>query len=274
MKDSRFIIQKRLSTMLLIAGGGFLFANISSGISRGLQYNELLTNPYILILFFFILTISLTMNIDKEIVRIIQVIIFILNFVIATILQLDIFYGFGFYILAVILMLRYRYFKSYSKMKIASLVLFFIVIIELSSFLNKSELLGDSVGIVVFITFFIFNLYIIYGEEINIILLTETKRSIRENHSSLGEIEMLKQKIRSLENNIEGKKSDSLSEFNFTLKEELIIKLLCTEKMSNKELSEELFISTGTVKQHLNNIYNKCGVNKRIKVIYLFNDCF
>ena len=52
----------------------------------------------------------------------------------------------------------------------------------------------------------------------------------------------------------------------FTNREEDIMRKLL-QGMSNKEIGHQLFIAEATVKQHLRNIYRKCGVNSRLELL-------
>jgi DNA-binding CsgD family transcriptional regulator len=56
-------------------------------------------------------------------------------------------------------------------------------------------------------------------------------------------------------------KNDLLSD-----REMEVLKLLA-EGLTNKEISEKLYVSVNTVKTHLNNIYSKLGVNRRTQAI-------
>ena len=50
------------------------------------------------------------------------------------------------------------------------------------------------------------------------------------------------------------------------------IALLLIEGKDNDEICEQLVIASGTLKTHINNIYRKCKVNKRVELIRLFID--
>ncbi len=66
----------------------------------------------------------------------------------------------------------------------------------------------------------------------------------------------------------------NIMDYRFTIKEIEILEILCTYDFSNKDISDKLNISVGTVKQHLNIIFNKSGVRTRIQLIQLFKDFF
>ena len=50
-------------------------------------------------------------------------------------------------------------------------------------------------------------------------------------------------------------------------KREMEILKLIAEGLSNREIAEKLFITTGTAKWHINNIFSKLGVNKRTQAV-------
>ncbi|MFB3885029.1 MAG: LuxR C-terminal-related transcriptional regulator [Thermodesulfobacteriota bacterium] len=55
-------------------------------------------------------------------------------------------------------------------------------------------------------------------------------------------------------------------EFNISKREVEVVKLIC-EGLANKEISEKLFISEYTVKDHIKNILRKMGVTSRSQII-------
>ena len=52
---------------------------------------------------------------------------------------------------------------------------------------------------------------------------------------------------------------------------ELDVMRLVYEGKNNPEIADALFISRNTVKKHLQNIYEKTGVNSRMELVYVIN---
>lgn len=73
-------------------------------------------------------------------------------------------------------------------------------------------------------------------------------------------------------NSVENKKC-SQSEFNFT-KREKEIALMIVNGLTNKEIAERLYISIGTVKNYITNIYSKVGVNNRQSAMIILKKMF
>ena len=48
---------------------------------------------------------------------------------------------------------------------------------------------------------------------------------------------------------------------------ELEVLELVAQGLRNKEISEKLFVKTGTIKQHLKNIFGKLDVNNRVMAV-------
>jgi len=62
---------------------------------------------------------------------------------------------------------------------------------------------------------------------------------------------------------------NSLNKFGLTPQETRVVELMLLFK-TNGEMSQELFISTNTVKQHMKNIYRKVGISKRLELVTQF----
>ncbi|MEQ4485705.1 response regulator transcription factor [Cohnella silvisoli] len=64
---------------------------------------------------------------------------------------------------------------------------------------------------------------------------------------------------------------DDFEHFNFTDREKKIIELMVVGK-GNREIANDLFISEGTMRNYISTIYNKIGVNDRLKAITLLRE--
>lgn len=63
---------------------------------------------------------------------------------------------------------------------------------------------------------------------------------------------------------------DEITEkFQISKREMEVIQLVCTGR-SNQEIADELFISIGTVKNHLYNIYSRLGIKNRTQLVKMF----
>ncbi|MGL5380244.1 response regulator [Clostridium sp.] len=72
------------------------------------------------------------------------------------------------------------------------------------------------------------------------------------------------------------KKEDTdkaLNEFELTEREKDICQLLI-EGLSNKQICEKVYLSTGTVKNYITSIYNKVGVSNRTAAVLLLKKLF
>jgi DNA-binding CsgD family transcriptional regulator len=63
-----------------------------------------------------------------------------------------------------------------------------------------------------------------------------------------------------------------IDRYKITKREEEVIRELCSGK-SNREISESLFISLQTVKDHVYRIYQKTDVRNRVQLINLIQSC-
>ena len=60
-----------------------------------------------------------------------------------------------------------------------------------------------------------------------------------------------------------GRVSEDSNQFDDLIRRELDVIHLLVKGMSNREIGEELYLATGTVRIYLSNIYVKLGVNSR-----------
>lgn len=66
------------------------------------------------------------------------------------------------------------------------------------------------------------------------------------------------------------KMTDLMNTYNISKRESEIIELIC-KGMSNQEISDSLFISLQTVKDHIHRIFNKTGVKNRVQLTNLLS---
>ena len=60
-------------------------------------------------------------------------------------------------------------------------------------------------------------------------------------------------------------------QYHLTAREQDILRVLLKDK-NNQEISDELFISVGTVKTHVHNIFQKVDVAKRSQLLRLYSE--
>ena len=61
------------------------------------------------------------------------------------------------------------------------------------------------------------------------------------------------------------------AQYNISRREQEVLELVCAGR-TNQEISELLFISLQTVKDHVSRIYKKTGVRNRVQLITLLRD--
>lgn len=279
MKQDDFNIQRRISSTIITIGVIVTIFNLYVSYKRGYSLERVLTHPSIISVTLIITVLSITYNINNKAVKVIQLICLFSMGLLSMFVNYKAFYGMGMYIIAIFVMHRYRYFKKWIKLKIGLLLISVVTIVELSATLQDGIKRGSSIYVILFILFFLIMMYILYTDEVNKMLFqersyqTSINSMIEERNSALKQVEELNEKIKHLKE-LNSIKDENLSGFNFTSKELEIVEYLCTDRMSNKELAEKLFVSEGTIKQHLNKIYKKSGIKKRVDLIDMFRHNF
>ncbi|WP_373517249.1 response regulator transcription factor, partial [Pricia sp.] len=67
------------------------------------------------------------------------------------------------------------------------------------------------------------------------------------------------------------KKERLYQKYRITPREQEVIEQLCLGK-TNQQIADTLFISLQTVKDHTHRIYNKVGINSRMKLVQMVNN--
>lgn len=277
MKEDTFVIQRRISLTIIIIGTIVIIYKVFNGLNNGLTPMMQLKYPPLISLTSIVLVLLFTFKINHNHVKILQLVCLFSTAILHMLENYKTFYGIGMYILAIVLMHRYRFFKNWLKIKIVLLFISVITVVEISANINDDINRGSSIYAIFYILFFIIMLYLLYSDELNRIFFHNRTiiKMIIERNQYREKVENLEMEIERLENSIDKDLSENnTNQYKFTIKELEIVELLCTKRLSNKELAAELYISEGTIKQHLNKIYNKCGVRKRIDLIDLFKHNF
>ena len=272
-----FKIQKKISLILIIVGCLTLVMNITIGILRDMTIINMLKSLSIYPILVFVIIISITFNLNHISVRILHI-VSLLSY--STVCILDTyysFYGAGLYLLSVAFMYKYRLLEKYIIVKSIFILLYVLICIESSVLLSDEYQQGHFFEVILFLIFFIILLSTIYKDELSSILFKEkslnnTISSLNFEHKiSLEKIENLKNNLILLEEKIAAVSGNpvNLSDFGITRKEEKVIELLCKTNGTNKEIAKEMKISSGTVKQHLNNIFIKLDIRKRMQIVEL-----
>jgi DNA-binding CsgD family transcriptional regulator len=189
-------------------------------------------------------------------------------------------YGLGFMILAVLLAYKYGFFTVHPKMKLILWALILIVVVLLSFYLGDTpDKSGLVLSVLVFMTYFFVFAYFIYSEEIRRVLFAEQEyeKSLQalgqERDALVGRMSQDQARLAALETRIEqerrlrdGEPID-LAAAGITPAEQRLIELLCRSQASNKEIAAAMFVSVGTVKQHMNHIMAKLAAGNRSQVI-------
>ncbi|MGL1894065.1 MAG: LuxR C-terminal-related transcriptional regulator [Spirochaetaceae bacterium] len=279
---SVFNIQKKVSSAVIVSGICSLILNIIYAISENYSFIEIILNPSIYVIFSSIIFIGIFYNRNNVIVRFIHVLIFFLSGIISIFEEYDSFYGIGLIIIGVMLMYKYNFFNKYALIKILTMIILLIVTIEISYRINNLDKEGQSAMVLFFLIFFILLIYLIFTDELNSIFFKEKllNKSIEDLESEKKEsehnINILKRKILLLEIRIDEihEKELDVNDYKLTRKELHTLRVLCKTNGSNKEIAKKLKVETGTVKQHLTNIYSKTEAKSRIKLIEMFRKNF
>ena len=227
----------------------------------------------------------LTRRLDHAVVRIMHVFCIIIVASLAIIDVYESFYGLGFMILAVLLSYKYGYLDKGIKWKAGTSIIVVFLLIEILVFLSDEKKPGVGIDVILFLVFFLVFVYIIYQEEINQLassnkklekslydLITEKSRLDRELYEKtrkIGEYQkQIEQMLQEDKQNIELFKH----QFKLTTKELEIVLLIYNTGNHNKQIAEDLGITTGTIKQHLSRVYNKMDVSNRSQMMLVLRE--
>lgn len=268
-------LQKRVSILYIVIGIITILLNTYVGFQKEFSIIEILTSPNFYPILVFVIIFSLTLGRQNRIIQFLHVLPLFLYSSLAIWERYNSFYGLNLFIIAVVLLFKYGFFKRFFIPKIIFFVLYIIVLIELSL---RNTAYGEqvkSMSVLIFLCFYIFFIGLIFKDEIMMLLHKERLLTSEISTLKLKEEELTKEMERlagELDKNKEKmdvfyKKYVDLSKFNLTKREYSILEKLCADNCTNKELAYDFNISLPSVKQHLNNIYSKLNIRRRSDVV-------
>lgn len=269
-------LHNRISLLYITVGAFTLIINSIVGITR-LNYSpkQLLLSPSVYPIIIFIVIFILGYNKDLVLIKSFHILPLLLYTTLALIEAYNSFYGLSMFILSILLLVKYGFFNKALTFKSFIFVTYLIAIIEISLRTQPDGTLLRSVSLLIFLLFFSCFLYIILRDDINKIIKNEKKLKNRisfllEKQKSVDiEIGKLHDEKRYYEEQIKKFYSNmlNLDDYHLTEREYELLKELCLNNPTNKELAYIFKISENSVKQFLSRIYTKIGTRRRVELI-------
>lgn len=292
MDKEQINIQKKLSLFISIVGFLVVIIYIVNLLATGYSLKLALIEPAVILIFMFSSIFFLSRKSENILIPIMQVSIIYLNGVLSILDDHEAFNGFGFIILFVLMLYKYKMLNKFTIIKLIAISASVIILIEISLAINTDFPIGQSFIYIIYFIFFFTIVYILYSSEFKRILKAENKfkKSLQSKEDELqvlfhdindhkAIIENKEIRISELCSEIDDLKESwnpiDLSQYKITQREESIIKILCLNtELANKEIAAKLGISEGTIKQNMNKIFKKLGIANRQKMIELCQNNF
>ncbi len=194
--------------------------------------------------------------------------------------EYDSFYGLGFTIIGAVIGFKYGYFDKGIKWKIPLWLVSTIVLIECSAIFGVSEDNAASIGVVVFLVFFVGFFFFMYKEDIDRLssvnkglaadLIKTRRESIRLERAVRAndqELDGFREAAHIADISIEEKWETLKIEFRLTGKELSVIKQVYDTGDMNADIASTMGVTEGTIKKHLNKILQKMDTRDRLDLV-------
>ncbi len=256
-------VQKRVGLVISSVGLAMVLGNIIKRLQSG-DLTYALTGFSVWSVFLFIIPFIVSIFVESELLKKLQVLIFALVGSLNIIDAYQEFYGPGLFLAAWLLMRHYGYLETHTKTKNVAILLLITALSQLSAFLSNSD---KASGFYAGFTTLMYTLFLVT------LLLILWWDMVKQQ-------DLLRKENTSLKMDY-GKLSDQLSELEkdhkpYDLKavkispaEARVIEALTVYKAGNREIAERLNLAESTVKLHVYNICNKIGVDNRFAIIDL-----
>lgn len=269
------LLENRISLIYIIAGSLTLIFNSFLSIRLNYSIWQLLLSPSFFPILLFLIIFIIGYGKDSIVIKVAHIIPLLLYTTLALIDTYNSFYGLGMFLLMILLLVKYNFFKKGLILKSIFLLIYIVAVIEVSLRQQPDGSLLRSVTILIFIVFFTCFLFVILREDLKKIIkkekaLRSTITYLHDKHESIKvQLEELNREKIYYEEQISLFYSNTinLEEYNLTKREYALVKELCINNYTNKELAYHFDVSEDSIKQFLSRIYTKVGIRRRVELI-------
>lgn len=97
------------------------------------------------------------------------------------------------------------------------------------------------------------------------------RRAEAEERRSLEDLRALVERYRKAEDSVEERCARAARAYDLTRREELVLSLVVAGR-THREIADELFVSSNTVKTHVRNLYRKMGVSGKAELVEVIEE--
>ncbi len=261
MKFKIDTIQKKVGLLISGIGTMIIMLDIIDHLYNGETLVQALLSTNIWIDSILFIPGYLSLLTESKVLKILQVLSFTLAGIANVLTAYNEVYGPSLFFMGWLLARQYGYFDLHKKIKYGFLIGFFVVIAQISAYLNEKPVFILHNRLLLFSLFMVFFVMIVWED-----IFERDEKLFRENKHLQSDYRAIQAEIESIRRE---RKPFNLKEARISPAEERVLRVLVRYKASNREIAERLNISESTVKLHLYNIFNKLGVDNRFTVIDL-----
>ena len=254
-------IQKRVGFLISTVGTFVIIVNLIDHLYDGLNLGQAILSMNVWLDFLLFIPGYLSLFFENRVMKLFQVLAISLTGVANILTAYNEVYGPSLFFMGWLLARQYGYFDLHKKVKYILLIAFFVIMAQVSAYVNGKRVFILNNELLEFSIFMILFILAIWKD-----IFERDERLFKENRHLKSNYKAIQAEIDAIEKE---KKPYNLKEANISPAEERVLKVLVKYKASNKEIAERLNISESTVKLHLYNIFNKLGADNRFTVIDL-----
>jgi DNA-binding CsgD family transcriptional regulator/heme/copper-type cytochrome/quinol oxidase subunit 4 len=259
-------VQKRIGLLISFVGLAMVISNFSKRLLFG-DFYYAVTGLTVWSVFLFTVPFIVSIFVESELLKKIQIIVFVAIGTVSIIDAFQDFYGPSLFLAAWLLMRHYGYLEKHAKLKNISILALITVLSQFSAYLHRADDEYESVGLfagfsTLMYTLFLVTLLVILWRDMS----KQQELLKQENFLLQMDYRRLTAQLEELE---EDHKPFDLKKAGITPAEVRVIETLTVYRASNREIAERLNLAESTIKLHIYNICNKIGVDNRFAIIDL-----